>query len=52
MSKNFSDVKVIIIEVNTLPAMTPATCIFHQAAIAGYNPFDFIKHIIENPKKP
>ncbi len=39
-------IEVIIIEVNILPAMTPATCIFHQAALAGYKPFDFIKAII------
>ena len=42
-----SNIDIIIIEINTLPAMTPATCIFHQAAIAGYKPLDFIKAIIE-----
>jgi len=36
-----------ILEVNTLPALTPATCIFHQAAINGYKPFDFIDAIIQ-----
>ncbi len=39
-------VEVVIIEINSLPGMTPATCIFHQAAISGYKPFDFIDQII------
>ncbi len=38
---------VIFIEVNSLPGMTPATCIFHQAAIDGYKPYDFIDKILE-----
>lgn len=37
---------VVIIEVNTLPGMTPATCIFHQAAELGMKPMDFIDTII------
>ncbi|GGG34393.1 D-alanine--D-alanine ligase family protein [Hymenobacter glacieicola] len=40
-------VEVIIIEVNSLPGMTPATCIFHQTALAGYTPYDFIDQILE-----
>ena len=40
-------VEVIFIEVNSLPGMTPATCIFHQTAIAGYKPFDFIDKILK-----
>ncbi|MCS7077477.1 MAG: D-alanine--D-alanine ligase [Bacteroidia bacterium] len=40
-------VEVIIIEVNSLPGMTPATCIFHQAAMENYKPLDFIQKIIE-----
>ena len=36
-----------IIEVNTLPALTPATCIFHQAAFNGYTPFHFLDKIIQ-----
>jgi D-alanine-D-alanine ligase len=36
-----------IIEVNSLPGMTPATCIYHQAAINGYKPFDFIRNILK-----
>ncbi|MFK7933247.1 MAG: D-alanine--D-alanine ligase [Saprospiraceae bacterium] len=45
----FADGKAetIIIEVNSLPGMTPATCIYHQAAINGYKPFDFIDGILE-----
>lgn len=39
--------ETIIIEVNSLPGMTPATCIFHQAAINGYKPYDFIDKILE-----
>jgi len=41
-----SNVETIIIEVNSLPGMTPATCIFHQAAINGYQPIDFIDKIL------
>lgn len=40
------NVEVIIIEINSLPGMTPATCIYHQAAINGYKPFDFIDEIL------
>ena len=40
-------VETIIIEVNSLPGMTPATCIFHQAALNGYKPYDFIDKILE-----
>ena len=39
--------RVIIIEINTLPGMTPATCIFHQAAEIGIKPMEFIDRIIE-----
>ena len=39
--------RVIFLEVNTLPGMTPATCIFHQAAEIGIKPMDFIDLIIE-----
>jgi len=39
-------VEVIFIEVNSLPGMTPATCIFHQTAINGYTPFQFIDNIL------
>ncbi|MFZ5953882.1 MAG: D-alanine--D-alanine ligase family protein [Candidatus Dependentiae bacterium] len=38
--------RVIFIEFNTLPAMTPATCLFHQAAELGMKPMEFIDKII------
>ncbi len=44
---NDGHIETIIIEVNSLPGMTPATCIFHQAAISNYKPFDFIDKILE-----
>jgi D-alanine-D-alanine ligase len=44
---NENKVEVVFIEVNSLPGMTPATCIFHQAAINHYKPFEFIEKIIE-----
>jgi len=40
------EVEVYIIEINSLPGMTPATCIFHQTAINGYKPYDFIDAIM------
>ncbi len=39
--------ETIIIEINSLPGMTPATCIFHQTSIQGYKPYDFIDGILE-----
>ncbi len=39
--------RVIILEVNSLPGMTPATAIFHQAAELGIKPMDFIDMIIQ-----
>ncbi len=41
------NVETLIIEVNSLPGMTPATCIFHQCGINGYKPFEFIDKILE-----
>jgi D-alanine-D-alanine ligase len=38
--------ETVIIEINSLPSMTPATCIFHQTAINGYKPYDFIDNIL------
>ncbi len=38
---------VTILEVNSLPGMTPATCIFHQSALNGYKPFEFIDKILD-----
>lgn len=40
-------VEVIFIEVNSLPGMTPATCIYHQAAINHYKPYEFIDKILD-----
>ncbi len=39
-------IETIIIEINSLPGMTPATCIFHQSAISGYKPYEFIDAIL------
>lgn len=39
--------KLYPIDINTLPALTPATCIFHQAAEMEMSPYDFLKKIIE-----
>lgn len=36
----------IVIEINSLPGMTPATCIYHQAAIANLTPYQFIDKIL------
>lgn len=44
---NADKVEVVFIEVNSLPGMTPATCIFHQSAINGYKPLEFIDNIME-----
>jgi D-alanine-D-alanine ligase len=43
--------EVVFIEVNSLPGMTPATCIFHQTAIQGYKPLDFIDLILDFAKQ-
>jgi UDP-N-acetylmuramate--alanine ligase len=47
LGPNPTDVEVVFIEVNSLPGMTPATCIFHQTALAGLTPFAFIDRIIQ-----
>ncbi|KKR96752.1 MAG: hypothetical protein UU47_C0008G0010 [candidate division TM6 bacterium GW2011_GWE2_41_16] len=39
--------RIVIIEVNTLPGLTPATCIFHQAAEIGLSPVEFLDRIIQ-----
>ena len=39
-------VETVVIEVNSLPGMTPATVIYHQAALAGMTPFAFIDAIL------
>jgi len=42
-----NEVDTIVIEINSLPGMTPATCIFHQCAINGYKPYEFIDKILQ-----
>jgi D-alanine-D-alanine ligase len=41
------DGEVIVTEPNTLPGMTPSTCIFHEAAEAGMSPMEFLDRIID-----
>jgi len=43
--------EVIVIEANSLPGMTPATCIYHQAALDQMMPFDFIDRILKFGKE-
>lgn len=38
--------RIVIIEINSLPALTPATCLFHQAAEINIRPMDLIDQII------
>ncbi len=38
--------RIVIIEINTVPALTPATCLFHQAAEVGIRPMDFIDMLV------
>lgn len=42
-----NEVETVVIEINSLPGMTPATCIFHQTAINGYRPYNFIDAILQ-----
>ena len=39
--------RVVILEINTLPALTPATCLFHQAAELDIRPMELIDKIVE-----
>jgi D-alanine--D-alanine ligase len=39
--------RVVILEINTLPALTPATCLFHQAAEVGIKPMELIDTIVQ-----
>lgn len=43
----WKDGKLIILEPNTLPGVTPSTMVFHQAAEAGMNATEFFDRIIE-----
>lgn len=40
------EVEFWLLEVNTLPGLTPATVFFHQAALAGYTPLQVLEHIL------
>ena len=40
------EVEVVVIEINSLPGLTPATAIFHQAAIDGLRPAEFLEAIM------
>lgn len=44
---NEGRVETVIIEINSLPGMTPATAIFHQSSLNNYKPFNFIDKILE-----
>ncbi|MBK7550995.1 MAG: D-alanine--D-alanine ligase [Syntrophaceae bacterium] len=39
--------RVLVLEPNTLPGMTPSTVLFHQAAAEGLSQADFISRVIE-----
>ena len=39
--------RVVILEINTLPGLTPATCLFHQAAEEGLRPMELLDEIIQ-----
>ncbi|MCS6905206.1 MAG: D-alanine--D-alanine ligase [Bacteroidia bacterium] len=41
------EVEVIFLELNALPGITPATCLFHQVALANLTPLEFFEKIIE-----
>lgn len=39
--------RVVVLEVNTLPGITPSTMVFHQAAEVGMSPAQFLTRIVE-----
>lgn len=39
--------QLVILECNTLPGLTPATCLFHQAAEEGLRPMDLLDEIVQ-----
>jgi UDP-N-acetylmuramate--alanine ligase len=39
--------RLVFLEINTLPALTPATCFFHQTAEIGMRPMDFMDKVVE-----
>ena len=44
----WKDGRLIILEPNTLPGVTPSTHVFHQAADAGMNAMKFFDAVIED----
>lgn len=44
-------VELWVLEVNTLPGLTPATVFFHQAILAGYTPLQILEHIMSEGYK-
>lgn len=40
--------RMVVLEANSLPGMTPSTVLFHQAAAAGITQSGLIDHIIQN----
>ncbi len=41
------DEQLVILEVNTLPGVTPSTMVFHQAIEKGWSPTEFFDRVIE-----
>lgn len=39
--------RLVILEINSLPALTPATCLFAQAAEEGMRPMEFLDKVIQ-----
>lgn len=39
--------RLVVLEINSLPALTPATCFFHQAAEIGISPMEVIDRIVQ-----
>ncbi|MFH1462073.1 MAG: ATP-grasp domain-containing protein [bacterium] len=39
--------RLVLLEVNNLPGMTPATAIFHQASEIGLRPMEFVDKIVQ-----
>ena len=39
--------RTVVLEINSLPALTPATCLFHQAAEIGMKPMEFMDSIVQ-----
>jgi D-alanine-D-alanine ligase len=44
-------VEMVFIEINSLPGLTPATALFHQAALNGYKPAELLEAIVQSGLK-